>query len=452
MREFWTYNQRGLDMSRASWKFPAQVLVPGLLVLLVSLASPAFTSAAAYYLCPYDGPITPVAADFIIESLERAHADSASVFILQLDTPGGLDSSMREIIKAQLASEIPLVVFVGPGGSRAASAGAFITLAGHLAVMAPGTNIGSASPVQMGGAMMDSTMASKVKHDAEAYIASLADRHDRDSELARSMVSQALNFTAQEALDKGLIDLIAPTVPALIDSLRGRGLVVGEREISLPEESPELITVEMTARQKFLKRLADPNLAYLLMLLGIYGLFFELSNPGALVPGILGGISLLLALFAFQTLPVDYTGVALILLGVVMFLLEIKVPSYGALSIGGLVSLVLGSLMLFDSGEQWARVSWSVLVPAVLVFGGFFLLCVWLAIRGQKRQVTTGPDALVGKTGRVLEAIGPEQPGKVVCNGEIWRATASEEIAEKQQIIVRVYQGRTLEVEPSPSE
>jgi membrane-bound serine protease (ClpP class) len=298
---------------------------------------------------------------------------------------------------------------------------------------------------------MDSTMASKVSHDAEAYIASLSDRRGRDPELARAMVSEALNLTAEEALDQGMIDLLAATIPALLDSLRGRSIRMDDSMVILPDEAPDLVTVEMSGRQKFLKRLADPNLAYILMLLGIYGLFFELSNPGALVPGILGGISLLLALFAFQALPVDYTGVALILLGVILFILEIKVPSYGSLSIGGLISLVLGSLMLFDSGEQWARVSMGVLVPAILVFAGFFLLCVWLAVRGQKRRVTTGLQAMVGKTGRVLETISPDRRGKVVCHGEIWSATAKEEILEGDQVIVIACVDRVLAVGPSPS-
>jgi membrane-bound serine protease (ClpP class) len=423
-------------------------ILPCLTLIALTLLLCPSVFAAEIHLCPYEGPITPVAAEFLAESIEDAADAGAEAVIIQLDTPGGLDTSMRRIIKAQLASPVPVVVFVGPGGSRAASAGAFITLAAHVAVMAPGTNIGSASPVQMGGAGMDSTMASKVSHDAAAYIASLASRRGRDQDLARKMVDEALNLTAEEALEAGLIDFMAPVVSVVIDSLRGRAVDMDGAQVQLADETAVLVTHEMSSRQKFLKQLADPNLAYILMLLGIYGLFFELSNPGALVPGILGGICLLLALFAFQALPVDYTGVGLILLGVIMLILEIKVPSYGSLSIGGLVALVLGSLMLFDSTEEWARLSLRVVIPSVLVFAGFFLICVWLVIRGQKRRVTTGLEALVGETGRVLQAVGPRQPGKVVCHGEIWDAACDTELEPEATVVVVQVAGRVLTVAP----
>lgn len=426
---------------------------PGLTLLLFLLlcGSGLSAGAAEIHLCPYEGPITPVAAEYLVESIEQAAAEGAEAVILQLDTPGGLDTSMRHIIKAQLASPIPVVVYVGPGGSRAASAGAFITLAAHVAAMAPGTNIGSASPVQMGGAGMDSTLASKVAHDASAYIASLASRRGRDPDLARRMVDEALNLTAQEALDAGLIDFLAPSVDAVADSLRGRLVQMDDSETKLAEEPPVLVIREMSGRQKFLKRLADPNLAYILMLLGIYGLFFELSNPGSLVPGILGGICLLLALFAFQALPVDYTGVGLILLGVILLILEVKVPSYGSLSIGGLVALVLGSTMLFDSAEEWARLSLRVVIPSVVVFAGFFLLCVWLVIRGQKKKVTTGPDALVGEEGRVLKPVGPGRQGKIICHGEIWNAACPQHLEAGAQVLVTEVEGRLLQVTPHSS-
>ncbi len=426
-----------------------------LLLLLMLCGSGLSADAAEIHLCPYEGPITPVAAEYLVASIEQADADGAEAVIIQLDTPGGLDSSMRRIIKAQLASPIPVVMFVGPGGSRAASAGAFLTLAAHVAVMAPGTNIGSASPVQMGGADMDSTLASKVAHDASAYIASLASRRGRDADLARRMVDEALNLTAEEALNAGLIDFMAPTVAAVVDSLRGRSVNLDDSVVQLASEPATLVTKEMSGRQRFLKRLADPNLAYILMLLGIYGLFFELSNPGALVPGILGGISLLLALFAFQALPVDYTGVGLILLGVILLILEVKVPSYGSLSIGGLVALALGSTMLFDSAQEWSRLSLRVVIPSVAVFAGFFLLCVGLVIRAQKRRVTTGREALVGTGGRVLDPVGPGRQGKVVCHGEIWDAASPQDLEAGTQILVTGIEGRLLQVTshfPEPDE
>jgi len=424
--------------------------VPVLLSLVVYFAVvPGSVWAAEIHLVTYDGPITPVAAEFLLQCIDAAESEDAAALVIQLDTPGGLDTSMRDIVKAQLGARVPVIVFVAPSGSRAASAGAFITLAAHVAVMAPGTNIGSASPVQMGGADMDSTMTHKVMNDAAAYIASIAAGKERNEEVARSFVTEALNLTAAEALEQGVIEIIAANVPALLDSLQGRSVMVDGEMMVLETAEAGIVEHDMSPRQKLLKVLVNPNLAYILMMLGIYGLFFELSNPGALVPGILGGICLLLALFAFQTLPVDYTGIALILLGVIMLILEIKVPSFGALSIGGVTALVFGSLMIFDSPEEWARLSLRVLIPTVIVFAGFFVLCVWLVVRAQKRPVTTGLGALVGETGRLVQAIeNPDQPGKVVCHGEIWDARADLPLALDSQVTVIAVQGRIVRVVP----
>ncbi len=401
----------------------------------------AIARASELHVLPYEGAITPVPSEFIVKGIENAEAAGAVAVIIQLDTPGGLDTAMREIIKAQLASTVPVVVYVGPSGSRAASAGAFITIAAHVACMAPGTNIGSASPVSIGGGMgggeQDTTMAHKVKNDAANYIAALAEERGRNVEVAERFVTEAHNLTATEALEQNLIDFIAPTLSAVIDSLQGRTVIVAGEEHTIETAGYILREHEMSGRQKLLKQLANPNVAYILMLLGIYGLFFELSNPGALVPGILGGICLLLALFAFQALPVNYAGVGLILLGVILLILEVKVTSFGGLTIGGLAALVLGSLMLFDADQPWAKVSLPVLIPSVAVFGGFFVLCVWLVIRGQKRPVVTGKAALVGEHGRVVEAIpGGSKPGKVVFHGEMWDAVAEEAISTADQVEV----------------
>jgi len=416
------------------------------LMLCVSLL-PDHARASDVRLVTYDGPITPVAAEFIIQGIEAAENEGAAAVVIQLDTPGGLDTSMRDIIKAQLAAKVPVIVYVAPSGSRAASAGAFITLAAHVAAMAPGTNIGSASPVQMGGGDMDSTMVHKVTNDAAAYIASIAADKNRNEEIARSFVTEALNLTAAEALEKGVIEIIATNLSALLDSLQGRSVILDGEETVLETAGAAIVQRKMSSRQKILKALANPNLAYILMMLGIYGLFFELSNPGSLVPGILGGICLLLALFAFQALPVDYTGIALILLGVIMLILEIKVPSFGALSIGGVTALVFGSLMIFDSPQEWARLSLRVLIPTVVVFAGFFVLCVWLVVRAQKRPVTTGLGALVGETGRLVQGIeNPEETGKVVCHGEIWDARADVPLAIDSRVCVVAVEGRVVKV------
>ncbi|HOX25496.1 MAG TPA: nodulation protein NfeD [Candidatus Krumholzibacteria bacterium] len=429
----------------------------GLGLVLVATASaqetPPDSRRPLVHLVPFDGPITPVASEYVTARLEQAADAGADAVVIELDTPGGLDVAMRTIVKAILAAPLPVVVFVAPPGARAASAGAFITIAAHVAAMAPGTNIGSASPVQIGGAIQDSTMSHKVTNDAAAYIAALAHQRGRDEALARRFVTEAINLTATEARAAGLIDVIAETVPALLDSLHGRLVTVGDAERVLDLAGASIEALPMGPRQRFLKWLADPNVAYILMLLGIYGLFFELSNPGALVPGILGGISLLLALFAFQALPVNYAGIGLILLGMVMLILEVKVHSYGGLTIGGLASLVLGSLLLFDSPEPWARLSLSVMVPGIAVFAGFFVLCVWLVVRAQRRPALGGKSALAGDRGRVVEAIGGgDRPGKVVFHGEMWDAVADAALAAGTRIEVIGVSGRLARVRPLPPE
>lgn len=445
-----------------SWLVCGASLTAGLLLLaLPAVTAPAADTAqgdpidaanqapARVHLLTYDGPISPVAAEYITNRLEQAAAAGAAAVVLQLDTPGGLDASMRVIVKAILAAEVPVIVHVAPPGARAASAGAFILLAGHVAAMAPGTNVGSASPVQIGGGIADSTMAAKVANDAAAYIASLARQRGRDEDLARRFVTEAINLTASEALAAGMIDAIAGTTTALLDSLQGQQVTVGERSQTLALGGAVIEVQPLGPRQRLLKWLVDPNVAYLLMLLGIYGIFFELSNPGALVPGILGAISLLLALFAFQALPVNYAGIALILLGVVMLILEVKVTSYGGLTLGGLAALVLGSLMLFDSPEPWAQLKLTVLVPAVGLFGGFFVFCVWLVIRGQRRPTVTGSSSLVGQRGRVVAALGgSDRPGKVVFHGELWDAVAAEPVPTGAQVEVERVDGRVARVRP----
>jgi membrane-bound serine protease (ClpP class) len=425
----------------------------GLILAAMLLASVSPVAAAdqppVVDLVPYEGAITPVAAEYLADRLAEAELRGADAVVIQLDTPGGLDTAMRRIIKDILAAPMPVIVYVAPPGGRAASAGAYITLAAHAAGMAPGTNIGSASPVQMGGGQMDSTMARKVTNDAAAYIASLARQRGRDEALARRMVTEAINLTAAEAREAGLVDAVAVSVPALLDSLEGRPVVVGEDTVRVALSGAVLEERPMSTRQQLLKTLVDPNVAYILMLLGIYGLFFELSNPGALVPGILGGICLLLALFAFQALPINYAGVGLILLGVVLLVLEVKVTSFGGLTIGGVAALVLGSLLLFDSAEPWARVSLRVMIPSVAIFAGFFVLCVWLVVRGQRRPVVSGPAALLGERGRVVEPIGGgAAAGKVVFHGEVWDAVAEAAVPVDALVEVVEVKGRLAQVRP----
>ena len=420
-------------------------------LILVALLSAGVARAQVVHVLPYDGAITPVATEYLVAGIEAAEEANAEAVIIELDTPGGLDSSMRGIIKEIMAAEIPVVVFVAPRGSRAASAGAYITMAAHVAAMSPSTNIGSASPVAMMGAPMDSTMHRKVMNDAVAYIESIADERGRNREMARQFVEDASNLTAHEAYEQNVIDLVADDLADLLDQIDGRLVEFegGTRTLDTADAAVE--RRPMGFRMAFLKRLADPNVAYILLLLGIYGLFFELSNPGALFPGIIGGICLLLGLFALQSLPTNYAGIGLLLLGTILLILEVKVTSYGALSIGGLAALVLGSLMLFESPGEWARLSLKVMIPALLGFASFFLLCVWLVVRSQGRPSVAGARALVGESGRIVHGIVAGGIGKAVLRGEVWDATADADLAEGDRIEVVSVDGRVARVRRLPS-
>lgn len=416
------------------------------LFLLIAAWLPAAAGASVVHVLLYEGPITPVATEYLSKGIAQADEELAEAVVIELDTPGGLDSAMREIIKSIMGAETPVIVYVSPRGSRAASAGAYITLAAHVAAMSPSTNIGSASPVAMMGAAMDSTMYKKVMHDAVAYIESIADERGRNVELARAFVEDAANITAAEAVEQNVVDLVATDLRQLLEEIDGMVVHVHGEDITLATADAEVDRRPMSARLAILKRLADPNVAYILLLIGIYGIFFELSNPGALAPGILGGICLLLGFFAMQNLPTNYAGIGLILLGVVLLILEIKVTSYGALSIGGIASLALGSLMLFEAPGEWARLSLKVLIPGLLGFTLFFLLCIWLVIRSHRRPVVTGLSALVGERGRAVGAISIGSPGKVVFHGEIWDAVADSAIDEGDAIEVVSIEGRVARV------
>jgi membrane-bound serine protease (ClpP class) len=405
------------------------------------------STRARIELLPYDGAITPIAAEYLVDGIHHAERSGASAVVIQLDTPGGLDTSMRQIVKTELAAEIPVVVYVAPSGSRAASAGVFITMAANVAAMAPGTNIGSASPVNLGGGGMDSTMTKKVTHDAVAYLVSIAAQRGRNEELAKRFVETADNLPAKDALQENVIDYLASSLDELLEKMDGKVVSINGVDHTLHTSGAEVEERPMNGRQRFLKALVDPSVAYILMLLGIYGLFFELSNPGSLAPGILGGICLLLALFAFQNLPINNAGIALLLLGMVLLILEVKVTSYGALTIGGLAAMVLGSLMLFDSEQAWARVSLKVMIPALAVFAGFFMLCVALVVRTHRRPAVQSIESLVGERGRVVDAIpGGSAPGKVVFHGEIWDAISELAIPEKSQVEVMGIEGRVARV------
>ena len=393
-------------------------------------------------------PIHPITAEIIVKAIKQAGQEKAELLIIKLDTPGGLDSSMREIIEAIVSSPVPVVAYVSPAGARAASAGLFISMACDIFAMAPGTSTGAAHPVSIGtsGQEQDKTMEEKVTHDAAAYIRTLAEKRGRNIQMAEDAVRKSLSYTEQEALKGKLIDLIAKNEQELIEALDGKEIKRFNGEVqALNLKDQPLVELPLTFRQKLLMAIANPNLAYILLMLGLLGLYFEFANPGAIFPGVIGGISLLLALFSFQILPVNYVGLLLILLGTVFFVLEIKVTSYGALAVGGAISLFLGSVILIKSPIPELRPSLKFIVPVVLGVSLIFVLLVYLVIKAHRRRALTGKEGLVGETGQALTPI--SQAGKVFVHGSIWRAVSDDKIEKGDKVqVVEVQDHLTLKV------
>jgi membrane-bound serine protease (ClpP class) len=388
-------------------------------------------------------PISPVAAEYLSSVLERAADEEAALLVVELDTPGGLDSAMRQMVQAILKSRVPVAVYVSPQGARAASAGVLITLASDVAAMAPGTNIGAAHPVSIGGGSMDNTMSRKVENDAAAYARSLAARAGRNADWAESAVRESASLSEQDALEKKVVDLVAPNLAELLARIDGKVIRKGDAVVTLRTKDAPLSRVPMGLRQRVLSALANPNVAYILMMIGVYGIFFELSNPGTVFPGVVGGISLLLGFYALQTLSANYAGFLLILLAVVLFILEIKITSYGALTMGGIVALVLGSMMLFrSSGDPFLRVSWTVIAVMAALSAVFFTAVVSLAVRAQMRKPVTGSEGMTGERGEAVTDI--DGKGKVHVLGELWDARSDLPVRKGERVIVRGREGMTL--------
>ncbi|MBI1920441.1 MAG: nodulation protein NfeD [Geobacter sp.] len=388
-------------------------------------------------------PVTPVTADYLHGALKSAAESGAELVLVEIDTPGGLDTAMRQMVKDIMASPVPVVVHVAPSGARAASAGAVITLAADIAAMAPGTNIGAAHPVNL-GEKPDNVMEQKVVNDAEAYLRGIAEKRGRNAALAGRMVRESLSLPAEEALKEGVIDLIAADRADILRKLDGRELQRGGNSVVLRTVGARIEFREMSARQRILSVIGNPNVAYVLLMIGILGIFFELSNPGVILPGVFGGISLILAFFAFQTLPVNYAGVLLILLALILFILEVKVVSHGMLTVGGVISMVLGSLMLFESPEPYLRVSWQVIVITVAATVIFFLFAVTKALKAYRKKPATGAEGLVGERGKADTDIAPE--GKVFVRGEYWEAWSDEPISAGEKIEVVAVEGMRVKV------
>jgi membrane-bound serine protease (ClpP class) len=403
------------------------------------------------YSAVVDALIQPVSAEFMVQTMDRGARDRAELVVFTLRTPGGLLDSTRVIVSRMLASKVPVAVFVGPAGNRAASAGFLVTIAADVAAMAPGTHIGAAHPVQGSGEKLDETMAKKMASDVAADARTWATRRGRNAQLADEAVRESRSFTEQEALGATppLIDVIATDVSDLLRKIDGRTVKRFDGSSTVLHTSgARVVTIEMDWRQRLLSALAHPNIAYLLLSLGMLGLTIELWNPGAVLPGVAGGLCLLLAFFTFQVLPVNYAGVLLILFGIALLVLEIKVVSHGVLSIGGIASLLFGSLILMDTNAPELQVSLSVILPVVGGLSAILVMLVRLGIASQLRRSIVGTSGMIGEAGRVLEAIAPNRPGRVQTHGEIWRASAAEPIAEGESVRVTAVDGLTLTVAP----
>lgn len=406
------------------------------LFFLASVISGQVQEKAPIYSIEVDGIINPATAKFITDSIDEAAQQGAQCLIIQLDTPGGLMESMRIIVKKILASNIPIIVYVAPGGARAASAGVFITIAAHIAVMAPGTHIGAAHPVTLGAEGKESkTMTEKVVNDAVANIKATAKTRGRNVDWAEKAVRKSVSITDEEALKLKVIDFISPDLQDLLTKIDGKVVKFDGVTRTLLTKGVKPRSIQMSWRDRLLDIISNPTIAYILLMLGIYGIFFELSSPGAILPGVVGGIFLILAFYALQMLPVNYAGLALIFFAIILFIAEIKVVSHGLLAVGGVISLLLGSLMLFQSPGEYMKISLSVIIPAVLVSAAFFIFAVTKAIEARLSKPTTGTEGLVGEEGTVTTPIAPE--GKVSIHGEFWNALSDQPIekGEKVQVI-----------------
>jgi membrane-bound serine protease (ClpP class) len=414
-------------------------------ILLVSAlisASPAMAEGNTVFIIEVADAISPGTAEYIGSGMDKAEQSGAACVIIELDTPGGLAESMRIIVQRILNSKIPVVVYVSPRGARAASAGVMITMAADIAAMAPGTNIGAAHPVGAGGKDIEGKMNEKVINDMVAHAKSVAESRGRNVKWVEDAIRESVSVTETEALKENIIDVIAKDTDDLIRQINGRE--IKDKGI-LKLDDADKVVFEESLRSKILRTISNPNIAYILMMIGLAGLYFELSHPGAIFPGVIGGICLILAFFAMQTLPVNYAGILLIVLAIIFFIMEMKITSYGLLSIAGVVSLLLGSLMLFEGSSPGMKLSWGVLLPTILTISGFFVIVAGLVFKVHKSKPTTGSRGLIGEIGVVKQALAPE--GKVFVHGELWNAKAKEPLEENTRVRVVKVDRLMLEVE-----
>jgi membrane-bound serine protease (ClpP class) len=417
------------------------ILITGLFSLIFPLCATFGAEetggASLVYLMDIDGTVNPALADFIVKGIEKAEENNAAAIIIRMDTPGGVLTTTKTIIKHIINAKVPVVVYVAPSGSSATSAGALIAVAADVAVMAPGTNIGAAHPVSGGGQQIETAMSEKVMNDITAYMRGIVSKKGRNAEWVEKAIRESVSVTDKEALDLKVIDFIADSVPDLLNKLDGRTVEKGNRSITLKTKNAKVERILVGWRFKILDVIANPNVAYILMMIGGLGIMMELYHPGSILPGVAGGICLLLAFFALQVLPVNYVGILLIILAVILFILELKVQSFGLLSIGAVISLTLGSIMLFETDEAALRVSWGVIIPTVTFVSTFFIFALGLVMRAWMRKPQTGEQGLIGEIGVALTDV--NAGGKVAVHGEYWNARADRHIPKGERIrVVRV--------------
>ena len=429
-----------------------------LLFIFLLLLLPQKNSRSVIDVAKIDGAINPVVTDFLHDEIKKANEENVECLIIQFNTPGGLLKSTRLIVSDMLASDVPIVVYVSPAGAQAASAGVFITLAANISAMAPGTNIGAAHPVMMseGGQSnkKDSLdiMMEKVTNDAAAFIRSIAEKRHRSIEWAEKAVRQSVSISETEAVKENIIDIIAKDLNDLLVQLDGRKVETASGERTIITQNAEIRFKEMNVVQKLLDIISDPNIAYILMMIGIYGLIFELSNPGSILPGIVGVISIVLAFYSFHTLPINYAGLALIVFAVILFIAEIKIVSHGLLTAGGIISFVVGSLMLIntDVSFEFVSISLSVIITVTILTVLFFVFAIGKGLAAQRKQPSTGSEGLIGEIGIALSEISPDQSGQVSLHGEIWNAESQEdEIANGMKVQVVGIEGLKLRIKRS---
>ena len=418
-------------------------IILALLLFLFFCPGNGFTAESEVYVIRMSGPISPAAAGFLKKGINKASEEGVSCLIIELDTPGGLAESMREIVMAIFASKVPVVIYVAPSGARAASAGVMITMAADIAAMAPGTNIGAAHPVGAGGKEISGAMSEKVVNDMVAHARSIAKKKGRNADWVETAVRKSVSITETEALKENVIDVVAKDIDDLIRQINGRK-IQDKGVLTLDNVKKTVLTEDL--RTKILKTISNPNIAYILMMIGLAGLYFELSHPGAVLPGVVGGISIILAFFAFQTIPVNYAGFLLIVLALIFFIMEMKIASYGLLSIAGITSLLLGSIMLFENSGSGMRLSWEVLIPTLVLISGFFVVVSGLVFKSHLAKPRTGAQGLIGEIGVVRESLMPE--GKVFVHGELWNATSKDPIQTGTRVRVVNIVNLVLEVEP----